>query len=89
MTSQQSGSINWSELARQQPRELVLTGQKIDKQLESEEGLSELVYGIQSLNFFEVTRSQQLRQLSQKIGQLVNLTTLVLHSNQLSTVPSN
>lgn len=80
-------SYNWSELIKQQPRELILVGPKIDKQIESEDGLSELVYRIQTLNFFEVTKAQNLTTLSPKIGQLVNLTNLVLHSNQLVSLP--
>ena len=83
-----TGPYNWSELIKQQPRELILVGPRIDKQIESEDGLSELIYGIQTLNFFEVTKAQKLTQLSPKIGKLVNLTTLVLHSNQLTSLPN-
>lgn len=80
--------INWKELARQRPHEIVLSGDKISEQLEQEDGtLNELVYGIKSLNFFEVTDTPALKSISTSIGKLENLTNLVLQGNKLESIP--
>lgn len=81
-------AINWSDLARQQPHEIVLTGDKISKQLEEENGqLNELVYGMKSLNFLEITDTTSLKSISNNIGKLSNLTNLVLQGNKLAAIP--
>ena len=86
MNSQQT-TYDWKKLAGQSPRELVLSGADISKQIEDEGGINELVYSIKSLNFVEITRTSSLKDISSKISNLSNLTNLVLHSNQLTKVP--
>jgi hypothetical protein len=82
-------SYNWAEMLKQTPRELVLSGQQISKQIEEENGLNELVFQMNSLNFVEITKTNSLTNISSKISKLINLSNLVLHSNKLSTLPSN
>jgi hypothetical protein len=84
-----SSHMNWAELLKQTPRELVLSGQQISKQIEEENGLNELVFEMNSLNFVEITKTNSLTNISSKISKLINLSNLVLHSNKLSTLPSN
>jgi hypothetical protein len=84
-----SSHYNWAELSKQTPRELVLSGQQISKQIEEENGLNELVFEMNSLNFVEITKTNSLTNISSKISKLINLSNLVLHSNKLSTLPSN
>jgi len=81
-------TINWTQLARSRPHEIVLSGDKISQQLEEEDGkLNELVYGIKSLNFLEVTDTPALKSISNSIGKLENLTNLVLQGNKLESIP--
>lgn len=84
-----TSTVNWRELARQKPCEIVLTGDKISQQLEDEGGqLNELVYGIKSLNFLDITQVTTLKSISPSIGKLHgNLTNLVLQGNKLSSIP--
>lgn len=81
-------AFNWSELARQRPHEIVLSGNKIAKQIEDDGGqLNDLVYGINSLNFLEITNTLTLKSISSNIIKLANLTNLVLQGNKLTTIP--
>ena len=81
-------TVNWKELARQKPHEIVLSGDKISTQLEEEGGkLDEIVYGIKSLNFLEITNTPTLKSISTSIGKLANLTNLVLQGNKLVSIP--
>jgi len=84
-----SSHCNWRELSKTTPRELILSGQQISKQIEEENGLNELIFSMNSLNFVEITKVNSLTNITAKISQLINLTNLVLHSNKLSTLPSN
>lgn len=81
--------MNWRELARQKPCEIVLTGEKISQQLEDEGGqLNELIFGIRSLNFLDITQVTTLKSISPSIGKLHgNLTNLVLQGNKLPSIP--
>ncbi len=82
-------TMNWRELARQKPCEIVLTGEKISQQLEDEGGqLNELIFGIRSLNFLDITQVTTLKSISPSIGKLHgNLTNLVLQGNKLPSIP--
>lgn len=66
-------------------RELVLSGQNISKVIEKN-GLDEELYQLTCLNFLSISKTC-LAQLSPNLGNLVNLTNLVLHNNQLTAVP--
>ena len=81
-------TIGWNELARQKPHEIVLSGDKLRDEVEAANGqLNELVYKIKSLNFLEIINTPTLKTISSDINKLANLTNLVLHGNQLASVP--
>jgi len=81
---------NWPEInqAKNETRhELVLNGSLISERIE-EEGLCNEIYSLTSLNFLEINRTC-LNILSADLGNLVNLTNLVLHGNKLETLPES
>ncbi|CAG2112793.1 unnamed protein product [Medioppia subpectinata] len=79
-----------ADLAKREPRELVLNGQQIGKQVAAEGGLlSDHVFAIKSLNFLEVIRCEPLIALSPAVSRLDALQSLVLHSNGLKTLPDS
>lgn len=82
-----SAPVDWKQLQQQKPYEIVLSGEKISKQIEDENGLSEIVYGIKSLNLLEITNTNALCTISAKIDQLANLTNLILQGNKLTSIP--
>lgn len=65
--------------------ELVLTGPEVAKRID-ENGLDEHVYDLADLNFLEISRTS-LALLDSKIGNLRNLSRLVLHNNKLKELP--
>jgi hypothetical protein len=71
--------------ADEKRRELVLSGQNISKIIE-ENGLDEELYQLTCLNYLSISKTC-LAQLSPSLGNLVNLTNLVLHNNQLTALP--
>lgn len=71
--------------AEEKRRELVITGQTASKFIE-ENGLDDELYHLTCLNYLSISKTC-LRQLSPKLGNLVNLTNLVLHNNQLTALP--
>lgn len=79
-------SLNWRELLQSSPHELRISGPNHSKQLEEENGLSDLLYRIFSLNFLEVSKTS-LNVLSTKIKELENLTALMLYDNKLKSLP--
>ena len=79
-------ALNWRELLNNSPHELVLSGPKHSKQIEDENGLSDLIFRIHSLNFMEVSKTS-LDVLSMKIKDLENLTHLMLYDNKLKQLP--
>ncbi|RWS21842.1 leucine-rich repeat-containing protein 47-like protein, partial [Leptotrombidium deliense] len=80
-------SVKWVELVQQKPRELVLSGKEVTKQIEDENGLNEVLFRISTLNFLEVSKTN-LTEIPSKIDQLSNLTNLVLSGNKLSMLPT-
>ena len=82
--------VNWKDLVKQAPCELVLSGDQIAEQVKNDDGkLDELVYKIKSLNFLDITDTLSLTTISTSISNLSNLTNLVLRGNQISEVPGN
>ncbi|GAB6028618.1 hypothetical protein CHUAL_004455 [Chamberlinius hualienensis] len=66
--------------------ELVLSGSEISKRIE-EEGLHKKIFKLTKLNYLEISKTS-LNDLPTDIQRLNRLTTLSLHSNQLTTVPA-
>ena len=79
-------SLNWKELLKSSPHELVISGPKHSKQLEDEDGLNDIIFRIYSLNFMEVSKTS-LEALPMKIKELENLTALMLYDNKLTQIP--
>lgn len=79
-------ALNWRELLKSSPHELVISGPKHAKQIEDENGLSDLIFRIHSLNFMEVSKTS-LDCLPAKIKSLENLTALMLYDNKLQNLP--
>lgn len=79
-------ALNWTELLRNSPHELRISGAEHAKQIEDEKGLNDIIFRIFSLNFLEVSRTQ-LNVLPVKIKELENLTALMLYDNQLTQIP--
>lgn len=79
-------ALNWTELLKSSPHELVISGPKHAKQIEDENGLNEIIYRIYSLNFLEVSKTS-LSVLSMKIKDLENLRALMLYDNKLKQIP--
>ncbi|KAH7638129.1 leucine-rich repeat-containing protein 47-like [Dermatophagoides farinae] len=80
--------VEWGLLLKQKPREIVLSGDRIAKQIEEENGLNELLFKIKSLNFLEITDASSLTSINTNISNLNNLTNLVLEGNKLSSIPA-
>ncbi|XP_075589201.1 leucine-rich repeat-containing protein 47 [Dermatophagoides farinae] len=80
--------VEWGLLLKQKPREIVLSGDRIARQIEEENGLNELLFKIKSLNFLEITDASSLTSINTNISNLNNLTNLVLEGNKLSSIPA-
>ena len=84
-----ASSGTWSEVdkaKKENRRELVLVG-SIFKEKVLKGGLDERIYCLDQLNFLDLS-GIGLEHLSSNIGNLVNLTSLVLVQNKLSELPS-
>ncbi|XP_059072288.1 uncharacterized protein LOC131873353, partial [Cryptomeria japonica] len=79
-------ALNWRELLKSSPHELVISGPKHAKQVEDENGLNDIIFRIHSLNFMEVSKTS-LNVLPMKIKELENLTALMLYDNKLEHLP--
>jgi Leucine-rich repeat (LRR) protein len=78
----------WTEIQQvqeHQRHELVLTGPEVAQRV-AENGLDEHLYNLAMLNFLEISKTP-LATLDSRIGQLKNLTRLVLHYNKLKELP--
>lgn len=80
----------WNEIilvAKENRHELVLSGPTISKRISSS-GIDPALFNLQSLNYLNIHQTD-LTEIPEQIGKLVNLTTLVLHSNNISKLPSS
>jgi len=80
----------WPEVRRafeEKRYELVLAGPEIAKRVEdNENNLDENVYKLKHLNFLEVAKTS-LGVLPTSLGNMENMTNLLIHSNNLSVLP--
>ncbi|XP_071805095.1 leucine-rich repeat-containing protein 47-like [Asterias amurensis] len=79
----------WEEIAqarKENRRELLLHGPQISERI-TKSGLDNTVFSLELLNYLEISDST-LTELSNEIGNLVNLINLVLRGNKLTTLPS-
>ncbi|KAM4570546.1 leucine-rich repeat-containing protein 47 [Fundulus diaphanus] len=80
----------WPEVdkaAAERRRELVLQGSGVDKRISSCGGLPSSLYGLQLLNYLEVSQCPSLTEIHGQIQHLTNLQSLVLCRNKLASVP--
>jgi len=78
----------WDEVAlakKEGRRELVLSGKEIQSKVENG-GLDPSIFTLTPLNFLEV-RNAGLKSVPDTLGELSNLTSLVLKGNELSSLP--
>lgn len=71
--------------AAENKHELVLSGPSISELIQKR-GIDKSLFNLQHLNYLNITQTC-LQEISEEIGQLQNLTTLVLHSNEISKIP--
>ncbi|XP_017890926.1 leucine-rich repeat-containing protein 47-like [Ceratina calcarata] len=71
--------------AAENKHELVLSGSAISELIQKR-GLDKSLFNLQHLNYLNITQTC-LHEVPEEIGQLVNLATLVLHSNDISKIP--
>ncbi|XP_057331602.1 leucine-rich repeat-containing protein 47-like [Microplitis mediator] len=79
---------NWNEIEqvkKEKRHELILSGASISEKIKSF-GLSDELFNCETLNYLNISHTC-LQFISEEIGRLTNLTTLVLHSNQLQNIP--
>lgn len=71
--------------AAENKHELVLSGPAISELIEKR-GFDKSLFNLQHLNYLNITQTC-LQEVPEEIGQLVNLTNLVLYSNEISKIP--
>ena len=71
--------------AAENKHELVLSGPAISELIEKR-GFDKSLFNLQHLNYLNITQTC-LQEVPEEIGQLMNLTNLVLHSNEISKIP--
>ncbi|KAH0554773.1 leucine-rich repeat-containing protein 47-like [Cotesia glomerata] len=79
---------NWNEIEqvkKEKRHELILSGVSISEKIQSF-GLSDELFNCKTLNYLNINQTC-LESISDEIGKLSNLTTLVLHSNKLKHIP--
>ena len=71
----------------EQRHELVLHGKDVSDRVQAAGGcVDEDVFGLVKLNFLEISEAK-LQSVPETLSSLVNLTSLVLKSNQLTKIP--
>ncbi|XP_043788591.1 leucine-rich repeat-containing protein 47-like [Apis laboriosa] len=72
--------------AAENKHELVLSGPAISELIQKR-GFDKSLFNLEHLNYLNITQTC-LHEVSEEIEKLQNLTTLVLHSNEISKIPS-
>lgn len=73
------------QAAEKNRHELVLTGAAVSKLIETS-GLDRNLFNLHNLNYLSITHTC-LQEVPDEIERLANLTTLVLHSNEIAALP--
>ncbi|KAL2103265.1 hypothetical protein ACEWY4_000133 [Coilia grayii] len=82
----------WTEIEKAEKenrRELVLQGTNTDKRIESNGGLSSKLYSLTLLNYLEISQCPSLTEVSENIGNLIHLQSLILCRNKIASVPKS
>lgn len=86
------GKDAWAEIEKAEKenrRELVLQGANIDKWIQSNGGLSSKLYSLTLLNYLEISQCPSLTEISEDIGNLTHLQSLILCRNKIKSVPKS
>lgn len=82
-------SSTWSEISsvqKENRHELVLSGSEISERIKKS-GLDTSIYTLNALNYLNISETC-LEIISDDLSKLINLQTLVLHSNKLEKLPN-
>ncbi|XP_077998440.1 leucine-rich repeat-containing protein 47-like [Glandiceps talaboti] len=82
-------TLSWDEVRlaeEEKRRELVLSGKEISERIQSK-GLDEGIFSLELLNFLEISDTC-LDSVPENLGNLSNLTSLILRGNKLTCLPS-
>ena len=83
-------SETWHEISqviKKNAHELVLSGPDISKKI-LDNGVDPTLFTLEGINYLNINHTS-LENLPEEVGQLKNLTNLVLHSNALKKLPSS
>ncbi|XP_074500767.1 leucine-rich repeat-containing protein 47 [Sebastes fasciatus] len=81
---------DWPEIEKvgtEKRRELVFQGPSADERISSNGGLCSALYSLTLLNYLEVSQCPSLTEIHGDIQNLINLQSLILCRNKLSSVP--
>ena len=79
----------WPEVKKafeEKRKELVLRDEAISQRIDKQ-GLDNTIFRIKALNYLEISRTS-LKNIPDDVGDLINLTSLVLHTNKLTALPN-
>lgn len=79
---------DWNKLLSQNVRELKYSGEPACKQIQEEEGLSDIIFKLKTLNFLEISKTP-ITVFPDSVAALENLTNLVLRDNKLTLIPTS
>ncbi|XP_012273719.1 leucine-rich repeat-containing protein 47 [Orussus abietinus] len=86
MTTMDSAWPEVNQVVKDKRHELILSGEDISQKI-TNSGLDKCIFGLQGLNYLNIHQTC-LKEIPDEIGNLTNLTTLVLHSNKITKIPS-
>lgn len=77
-----------SQVKQENKRELNLNSTQFTKLLKENNGdLDNSIFELNQLNFLQLSNSENFNNIPNEIGSLINLQTLLLFGNQLTTIP--
>ncbi|XP_063065688.1 leucine-rich repeat-containing protein 47 [Engraulis encrasicolus] len=82
----------WPEIdkaEKENRRELVLQGANTDQRIQSNGGLISKLYSLTLLNYLEISQCPSLTEVSENIGNLVHLQSLILCRNKIASFPKS
>ncbi|KAM0734296.1 Leucine-rich repeat-containing protein 47 [Formica fusca] len=84
---EESTLVALKQAALENNHHLILTGSGVSATFKKS-GLDKNLFNLHHLNFLSITRTC-LQSVPEEIGELTNLTTLILHSNEIAELPSS
>lgn len=87
ITIDESTLVAVKQAAKENKHHVVLTGSGVSETFKRS-GLDKHLFNLRHLNYLSITRTC-LQSVPEEIGELTNLTTLILHSNEMAELPSS